>query len=346
MVDALAWEVQYPDLIHRTLKGAVCEATRGSFNEVLGASLRIADARDRLIQSPARGWNVYSAVGQWLWLHQPTDFEGMTKYYEDGYQLHAGQDVTIRILGTYGPRLFGQAGADAQIAYIVKRLQEQPTTRKAVGTVYRPGDDHDPMKGDEVPCTMGLQFLQREEQLHMYVMMRSQDAWSMLPNDVFMFTMLQEYVARRIGCEPGAFRQMVSSSHIYDRHQDAAWKYVNSRPGRAARMPPMPADELEPGLAQLGRIERSVRLEARAAMDANAANNSNPSPNIQVIEAAVMDVDLPEYWAQLALVLGCYGAANAGAGDTVRDLVQRLRDPWLAHGRQLQGVLQRAGGLA
>lgn len=345
MVAGSTWEVQYPDLVHKTLQGPVCEATRGSFNELHGSSLTIKDARDRIIQSPARRWNIYSAVGQWLWLHEPTDFEGMTKYYEGGYQLHGEQDITIRILGSYGPRLFGPGGADAQIQYIVDRLNTQPTTRKAVGTIYRPGDDHDPMKEDEVPCTLGFQFLQRDDRLNMYVMMRSQDAWSMLPNDIFMFTMLQEYVARRVGCEPGGFQQMVGSSHIYDRHQQAAWDYVKGRHDHGVKMRPMPEQDLEESIAKLGRLERNVRLEAQAAMDANADNNATPAPNIQVIEGAVMDTDLPEYWAQLALLLGCYGAANAGAGDSLRDMVKKLREPWLAHGRLLQGVLQKAGDM-
>lgn len=341
MVGALAsWEALYPDIVHKTLQGPERQATRGTFNELHGFSLGIEDSRDRLIQAPSRRWNIYSAVGQWLWLHSPSDFEGMTKYYEQGYQLHGDQDVTIRILGTYGPRLFG-SGGDAQIQYIVDRLLEKPSSRKAAGTIYRPGEDHAPMREDEVPCTLGFQFLQRDDRLHMYVMMRSQDAWSMLPNDVFMFTMLQEYVAARVGAQPGSFRQLSGSSHVYDRHREAAWKYVSSPPGRGTKMPAMPADDLDACIAQLGGVERRIRGEALAAIEANAGMNSRPAPNIQVIEEATLDSDLPEYWSQLGLVLGCYGAANAWATDSLRDLVGRLREPWLSHGRLLQSIVEK-----
>ena len=60
-----------------------------------------------------------------------------------------------------------------------------------------------------------MQFIVRCEELHLFVCMRSNDAFMGLPHDVFAFTMLQELVARLIGCELGHYHHFVSSLHLY-----------------------------------------------------------------------------------------------------------------------------------
>jgi thymidylate synthase len=57
-----------------------------------------------------------------------------------------------------------------------------------------------------------MQFIVRREELHLFVCMRSNDAFMGLPHDVFAFTMLQELVARLIGCELG---NIITSYLVY-----------------------------------------------------------------------------------------------------------------------------------
>ena len=49
----------------------------------------------------------------------------------------------------------------------------------------------------DIPCTVSLQFLIRENKLHLFVNMRSNDVFLGLPHDIFCFTMIQEIIANQ-----------------------------------------------------------------------------------------------------------------------------------------------------
>lgn len=121
--------------------------------------------------------------------------------------------------GAYGPRVATQLGAVAQL------LTEEPTTRRAVISIWREDDlEH---VGDR-PCTVFLQFMIRpsepggEAQLELYVTMRSQDVWLGVPYDVFMFSQLQHTLARELRVPAGRYVHRVTSLHLYETNVEAA----------------------------------------------------------------------------------------------------------------------------
>lgn len=110
--------------------------------------------------------------------------------------------------GAYGPRL------RYQLDSLVELLRREPDTRRAVLVIWREDDlTHD---GDR-PCTLTLQFLIRDDALHMIVTMRSQDVWLGVPYDVFMFSQLQRSLAQQLSATVGPYVHNVGSLHLYDR---------------------------------------------------------------------------------------------------------------------------------
>lgn len=115
--------------------------------------------------------------------------------------------------GAYGPRVTSQLDDVADL------LRADPSTRRAVATIWRAGDlTHN---GDR-PCTLTLQFLIRDGELQLHVNMRSQDVWLGVPYDLFMFTQLQMTMARQLNVEAGKYIHHVASLHIYESDVERA----------------------------------------------------------------------------------------------------------------------------
>lgn len=95
----------------------------------------------------------------------------------------------------------------------VERFNEDPFTRKNAATFTSPGDT-DP------PCTMMMQFLYRNQQLHLYTVNRSQDMTFAFPMDMGLFGTLLQDMANEIGVAVGCHRHTMMSAHIYEEQLD------------------------------------------------------------------------------------------------------------------------------
>ena len=103
-------------------------------------------------------------------------------------------DDTMTMPGSdYGKRLFMPEPGLDQVTAIVERLQQDPGTRRALATIYRPEDAVRTSK--DIPCALGLAFHVRGGALHMTMMMRSNAAWTLLPYNIFEFTLLGELIS-------------------------------------------------------------------------------------------------------------------------------------------------------
>lgn len=116
-------------------------------------------------------------------------------------------DPTDLEYGAYGPRIRGQ------LFQVIHHLRENPTSRRAVVSIWR-GEDltHE---GDR-PCTMTLQFLVRSGRLELVVAMRSQDVWLGAGMDMFVFGQLRDTMARALDVVPGRYVHHVGSLHLYE----------------------------------------------------------------------------------------------------------------------------------
>lgn len=119
--------------------------------------------------------------------------------------------LTSKFDGAYGPRIM------QQMPFIVSLLQHDPDTRQAVININNESDKHDSL---DVPCTVSLQFLLRNNQLYLITYMRSNDLLWGTPYDVNGFCFLQEVLAKQLGVELGEYIHVNGSTHAYIERKD------------------------------------------------------------------------------------------------------------------------------
>jgi thymidylate synthase len=127
--------------------------------------------------------------------------------YTDGGKFH----------GAYGDRI------GTQMLDVTRKLRADVNTRQAVVTLWDPWRDNLPDRRD-YPCTTMLQFDVDafDGRLNMTTVMRSNDVWLGLPYDMFQFTQLQLSLAWALDIEPGRYRHIALSMHLYSENVIAA----------------------------------------------------------------------------------------------------------------------------
>lgn len=110
-------------------------------------------------------------------------------------------------------RLYDYAGKIDQIALITKELKKEWFTRRAVASLWQPDVD---IGSTHPPCTIFLQFMFRDNRLHLSTVLRSNDAWMAALPDMIAFSQLQERVANDLKVSVGQYTQMSVSYHMYE----------------------------------------------------------------------------------------------------------------------------------
>ncbi len=162
-----------------------------------------------------------AAEARWI-IEGRDDVDSIAAY---NAKIAAFSDDGRTFYGAYGPRYRDQ------LPHVVQRLTEDPDSRQAGLTLWRPS----PPPTKDVPCTVALFFQIRCGELNVHVFMRSSDAWLGLPYDCFNFSMLGYHVlgfvnqrhAGRYGdyrdpVRPGTLYLTMASSHLYEQHLEPA----------------------------------------------------------------------------------------------------------------------------
>jgi thymidylate synthase len=246
------------DLLHaafrKLLKSkSIVEASRGSMTELTGVLFELTNPRARLSRTETKG-RLFSCLGELFWYLAATDDLAFIHHYLSHYAEESDDGCTV--YGAYGPRLFSMRGND-QIANVIKLLKERKTSRRAVIQLFDAGDIAEHHKG--IPCTCTLQLMVRNGRLIMFTSMRSNDVFLGLPYDVFVFTMLQEILARTLGVEIGTYKHAVGSLHLYEKNRKAAKQYLDEGWQETVAMPPMPLGDPWPALHSLLKVESEIR---------------------------------------------------------------------------------------
>lgn len=313
------------DLLHDVYsfldtQGHEVRASRGATLEVVGVLLELTNPRARLSRSDSRG-KIFSCLGELCWYLSGDDALAPIEYYLGKYRSEAINDGTGRMFvpGAYGPRLTGGGAAGlppAQLEAVIAMLGRRSSSRRAVLQLFSAADlPRAETQGGDVPCTCVLQFLVRDDALHLLTYMRSNDAVAGLTHDVFCFTMLQELVARRVGVELGSYQHMVGSLHVYltddkgeavlDREEVRAFLHEGHQ-STLRPMPAMPMGDPRPAVEALLRAERCLR--AGEALDD-------------------LEVSLDPYWGDLVRLLRAWQSRRNGRVEALHALRESLASP-------------------
>lgn len=180
-----------------------------STKELIGKSFVLQNPRKRLLQNKERRLSPYYALGEWLWYMSGSNSLEFISYYAPSMWKYSDDKKTLN--GAYGKRI------KHQLEEIILMLKKKPNTRQAIITIFDVRDLN--YESLDIPCTLNLHFLIRDNKLHLIVNMRSNDIYLGLPYDIFAFTMIQEYVASMLNVELGSYYHHVSSLHYYTKDE-------------------------------------------------------------------------------------------------------------------------------
>lgn len=108
----------------------------------------------------------------------------------------------------------GEASRD-QLGTIVRMLRADPDSRRAVLQI-RDAEADLGVNSKDLACNTQAMFKVRGGRLNMTISNRSNDiVWGCYGANAVQFSMLLEYMATRIGVEPGTYRQVSDSYHAY-----------------------------------------------------------------------------------------------------------------------------------
>jgi len=181
--------------------------------EVLNANLTLKNPLDRIVTHPMRAMNLGFAFAEFLTELIGDDSLDTMKAFIGSYDKFSSDGEIVD--GSYANRLYSYNYEMTQLEQAYSLLKKDPATRRAVVTMYRGKEDLWGEGGLNTPCTLSLQFLLRDDRLHAITTMRSNDYHLGLTYDVFNFTMIQEWLARRLGVELGQYFHNDGSLHIY-----------------------------------------------------------------------------------------------------------------------------------
>lgn len=189
----------------------VAAHTVGNTHELNNVKIEIEDVTNSIVS--VRNTSLTYLLGEFLWYFNGSQsMEYISKY--STFWKHISDDgVTSN--SAYGYLLMHKHGFN-QIEKVIELLKVDPNSRRAVININVP-NVHVIETKDE-PCTIALQFLNRDGKLHCTAIMRSNDIWFGTPYDWAFFIELQKVIADRLDLEYGTYTHFVTSFHAYDRN--------------------------------------------------------------------------------------------------------------------------------
>ncbi len=114
---------------------------------------------------------------------------------------------------SYGPRLFNHQNEHNQVDnFIIPLLQDNPTSRRAIMTLWDVSQDSNSLKRD-TPGFILIDCKLRNEKLNMTGIIRSNDMFFGWPANIYQMHVLQKYIAEKLTCKTGSITTISTSAH-------------------------------------------------------------------------------------------------------------------------------------
>ena len=187
--------------------------TRGSdVLELIDQKLRLTNPTKLGIYDRARKFKKEYAIAELLWYigrdPKPGNIGELASIWKDI------QDDEGKVESNYGLYIFGE-----NWEWVVTELESDPESRRAVISIY--SNNHKHSNDKDHPCTMSLQFLIRNEHLHLIWNMRSSDLVFGFCNDMFCAGMILQLMLNELDemdLRLGDITFNLGSLHVYERH--------------------------------------------------------------------------------------------------------------------------------
>ncbi len=184
-----------------------------------------SNPKEHVLFSPTRDANPFFHLMEALWMLNGDNDLAFPMMFNKRFKEYS--DDGSRIWGAYGWRWRKFFGSD-QISRICAELSDNKKSRRCVLSMWNGmPNNHDMWEGQDdlfvatnggrdVPCNTHAYFDVRGGFLNMTVCNRSNDAiWGAYGANAVHFSILQEYMAEKIGVTVGLYRQFSNNFHAY-----------------------------------------------------------------------------------------------------------------------------------
>lgn len=200
-------------------------------------SVKYLNPRERCLFDPVRDSNPFLNLFEALWIlagREDVKFleeivGRMATYADDGEKYFGAYGARMRGTSSFLDRPVEEKETEEerwvhvgdthdQIEVAIHRLTKNHNDRQVVLQIRQPSDIA--YFGKDQPCNMAVSLKIRNNKLNIHVFNRSNDfIWGLAGTNVVQFSMLQEYLAGRIGVEVGVYHQTTDSMHVYVNDQ-------------------------------------------------------------------------------------------------------------------------------
>lgn len=290
------------------------EKSRRGSAEILGFQVVMADARDRITTNPKRPLNVVGAVARFTWMVAGSDRLEDIAFYEPKVRPYT--DNMISVPGSnYGMRLFQPRPGLNQLRGVVERISDDVDSRRAAAVIWTPDDAI--RRSNDVPCAFGAFYHVRDGHLVTTTVMRSNNAFLLLPYNAFEFSLIGEMVAAAVGAELGPYVHYAASMHVLDQEVDGARDVIREYSSATPQRRPMPPIPRTPD--PLRQAETVARFEAGLRNDPSRLHSM---PITELRKNAEGELD--SYWLAFYDVLLCHMLARADRPTEALELAKQL----------------------
>ena len=217
MIKAKSFNIVYPKLLNKIIiQGEIIKEAKTI--EIFPFSFQVSNPLPNLLRFKFLNFNYPSLIMKRLQILNGIANIKALCFYDPSLK-NKIDPLTGLYDGAYGPRI------KSQMDYIYQLLKQNPTSRRAVISIYNREDQNKNLTFD-VPSTISLQFLLRKQKLHLICYMRSNDLWNGLPFDVGIFSFLQEVMASWLRIKLGTYTHFVGSAHIYLKDLQKVKKFL------------------------------------------------------------------------------------------------------------------------
>lgn len=172
---------------------------------------------ERVLFWEERDANPFFHFFEGLWMLGGRDDVDSINWFNGNMKQYSDDGVTFN--GAYGRRWRSYFRKD-QLSIIIKRLKADKEDRRCVLGMWDPIKDLISLEKDnsvDIPCNTHVYFKIREAKLNMTVCCRSNDMiWGAYGANAVHFSMLQEYMAAKIGVPVGTYTHVSDSLHVYE----------------------------------------------------------------------------------------------------------------------------------
>jgi len=182
---------------------------------------------ERVLFWPERDANPIFHLMESIWMLAGRDDVKFVEYFNSRMRNFSDDGVVLN--GAYGHRWRRRFGVD-QLGVIIRELRRDPTSRRAVLSMWTPEADLCRLDSKDVCCNTQAYFEIRGGRLNMTVLNRSNDIiWGAYGANAVHFSFLQEFIASALDVPLGVYRQFSHNLHLYTTLYDYT-KYVDSPP--------------------------------------------------------------------------------------------------------------------